>query len=520
MMEALNSDALVASKISFHLMSEQALTGIGFNQPLARSLVERITQEMTGIENEVEPQLPKRPLNKGELAEWRLPAKPYKKDGSLSSTMDRWLERTGSTYAPETRSVALQGHEYPVVGGEYTVTHGPMRMANQGDLKDWLVSKGWKPTLWNLQRDERGKPKRDDRGGLIKTTPKLQENGKLCPNLERLDGDLVRPVVKWLSLRNRRSVIEGWLGNERLGYDGRLSAGSVGFTSTFRQKHNTVVNVPKAQDGVTYGREMRSLFVADKPGYTLVGYDALALENRIEAHYCWKYPGGKEHAEDILNGDPHTKNAFVFYRDELLDLGWTCPEDVDKEDQKFKPLRTKAKSGRYLLSYGGSGRKLATTLGKPESQGEALYEAFWEANPALKALRERLTEFWETTGERSWVIGIDGRRVVTRSKHSVVNTLFQSAGAIAMDYSGLFMDRWLGGLTLDEDGRPCYLHHGMPVYRVGYFHDEYIWMVPDDLTDEIGMLGVKSIRKAGQFLKLNVELDGEYKAGPDWSHTH
>lgn len=503
-------------------MCEQSLTGIGFNQDLAHSLINRITAEMEEIEREVEPQLPSRPLNKGELSSWQLPSKPFKKDGSLSSTMEKWLQRTGAVYAPETLSVALQGHEYPVVGGGYTVTHGPMRMANQGDLKQWLVEGGWKPTLWNLQRDERGKPKRDDRGNLIKTTPKLQENGKLCPNLEELGGDLVRPVVKWLSLRNRRSVIEGWLGNERLGYDGRLSAGSVGFTSTFRQKHNTVVNVPKAQDGVTYGREMRSLFVADKPGYTLVGYDALALENRIEAHYCWKYPGGKEHAQEILDGDPHTKNAFVFYPDELEALGWGGPEDVDKEDARFKPYRSRSKGGRYALCYGCSPKKLASTLGKPERTGESLYSAFWEANPALAALREKLTEFWETTGERSWVIGIDGRRVVTRSKHSVVNTLFQSAGAIAMDYSGMFMDKWLGGLTLDEDGRPCYYHQpsGLAVYRVGYFHDEYIWMVPEELKDEIGMLGVKSIRQAGRFLKLNVELDGEYKTGSDWSQTH
>jgi len=376
----------------------------------------------------------------------------------------------------------------------------------------------WKPTLFNFQRDARGKPMRDDRGKIIHTTPKMQEGGKLCPNLEKMEGPLVRQVVKWLSLRNRRSVIEGWLSNPRLEYDGRLSAGAAGFASTFRQRHTTVVNVPKAQEDVTLGKEMRSLFIADE-GHVLVGYDAVALENRVEASYCLKYEGGQEHAENILEGDAHTKNAFVFYTDKLAKLGIEMTQEV-KEDPKFKPFRSKSKNARYALAYGCSPKKLATTLGEPESMGETLYAAFWEANPALTALREKLTFFWETTGNKQWIRAIDGRKVRTRSKHSLVNTLFQSCGAICMDYSSLFMDKWLGGITVDTTGRPCYAYKGYNVYRVGYWHDELIWSCPEAIAEEIGQLGAKSIEKAGQVLKLNVPLAGEYKVGQNWKMIH
>ena len=510
-----------AATRNYWLMSQQAITGIGFDKPKAEALIARIDPLMQEIVDSVEPCLPERPLNKGETDKLRLPAKPFLKSGEWSSSMHKWMEKTGAEKVDE-RVISLQGRQYEIVGGTPTVTTGPMTLSNQADLKNWFLELNWEPTLWNFKRDERGKPARDERGAVILTSPKLQENGRLCPNLEQLQGDLVKEVVKWLSLRNRKSVIEGWLGNDRLNFDGRLSAGAAGFASTFRQRHTEVVNVPKAQDDVTLGKEMRELFIAEEDeedDMVMVGWDGVALEARVEAHYCWTYPGGEEHAENILEGDAHTKNAFVFYKDKLDKLGIVM-EDGVKDNPLFKPFRSRSKNGRYALAYGCAPRKLATTLGEPEGMGETLYAAFWEANPALTAFRERLTEFWETTGEKKWVRGIDGRKVRTRSKHSVVNTLFQSCGAIVMDYSALFMDKWLGGLGIDKAGRPCYTWKGKRVYRVGYFHDEYIYVCPRSIADELGELGVKSIVKAGEWLKLNVPLSGDYKVGLNWSQIH
>lgn len=509
-----------AAKISFHRANQQAETGVGFDKEAAERLLDFINEEMGKIAAEVEPQLPERPLNKGEIDYWRLPAKPFKKDGGLAATMLKWAEKIGGVIDAESRTVSVDGTTYPITGNGETITTGPMTLANQDHLKDYLQSLGWVPTLWNFKKDSRGKPLRDDKKQLIPTTPKMTEMGKLCPNLEELQGDLVKPIVRWLSLRNRKGVIEGWLNNERLSYDKRLSAGFSGYAPTYRLRHTTVVNVPKAQDDVTLGKEMRSLFCCSRPDYTLVGFDGVALENRVEAHYCYPFHGGKEYAEEILEGDVHKNNSFVFYGPELLEHGWYSPDQVDKENPKLKPFRSRSKNGKYALSYGCSPPKLAKTLGLPEWRGEELYQAFWEANPALTAFRERVTLFWETKGKKKFIQGIDGRKVFTRSKHAIVNTAFQSCGAIVMDYAGLFMDKWLGGIVIDEENYPCYNYKGHSIYRVGYWHDEYLLEVPIHLAEEIGKMGVGSIIKAGEFLKLRVPLDGEAKIGPTWASVH
>ena len=127
-----------AYELDSWLMSMQEYTGIGFDKEGAEALVLRIQDEMREIEEEIEPQLPERPLNKGELDSWRMPAKPWKKDGTLSSSMEKWLEKTGAKLHTE-RDVMLDGVVYPIRGGEPTKTMGKMTLANQDDLKNWLV---------------------------------------------------------------------------------------------------------------------------------------------------------------------------------------------------------------------------------------------------------------------------------------------------------------------------------------------------------------------------------------------
>lgn len=163
--------------------------------------------------------------------------------------------------------------------------------------------------------------------------------------------------------------------------------------------------------------------------------------------------------------------------------------------------------------------KFAATIGKPVGDAQEAYENYWNGNPALKQLKDRLTMAWEQNGKR-WVRGIDGRKIFTRSKHSLVNSLFQSCGAIVMEYSTIFMDKWLGGLVLDKSGNPCYSYKGKSVYRTGYFHDELCFEAPEDIASEIAELGVKSIEQAGKHLKMRVPLTGEGKVNINWAEVH
>lgn len=523
--ELLEYQPFIAFTIDSFLMARQEDTGIGFDREGAELLVAKIDEEMQAIASEIEPQLPPRPLNQGELKSWSLPAKPWKKDGTLSSTMEKWLERTGAKLHTE-KDILLDGEVYPIIGGQPTKTHGPMRLANQEDLKNFLLESGWIPTLWNLKKDQRGKPVRDDKGSVIQTTPKFQENGKLCPNLEEMAGELVRPVVRWLSLRSRKSTVEGWLGDSRLEYDGRLSPGSGGVTPTFRQRHKTIANLPKSEASVVYGTEVRSLFIPASPGNVLVGFDASGLENRCEAHYVMRYPGGEEHAEKILRGDPHSNNAFLFYPEELHQLFGleSCPTDPEalallKKDPAFAKFRGKAKSGLYALNYGCSPAKLAKTLGFPESRGQQLYEAYWDSNPALKTLKDRLEQHWQEHGKKK-IRGIDGRWVMTRSRHSLVNTLFQSCGSAVMEYAIAFLHKWLGEMSLDSNGMYGYSLNTGRVYRVLFYHDELLFECTPDIADDLLELGKESIRAAGRYLKMRVPMDAGGSVGVRYSEVH
>ena len=67
-------------------------------------------------------------------------------------------------------------------------------------------------------------------------------------------------------------------------------------------------------------------------------------------------------------------------------------------------------------------------------EAQRIYDEYWDAVPALKALREDTERFWESTG-KLFVTAGDGRRLMARSKHSLLNLLFQSLGSLSMKYS-------------------------------------------------------------------------------------
>lgn len=500
------------------LMSCQEISGWKFDVKFAKELRERIRSEMDEISQRVEPQLPPRKLKKGEEKFYSMPAKPFKKDGSLSSSMLNWIKKVGCQYVEGSQEVSYEGSRYSIHPGVVLEVKLPMTISNQDDMKQWLLESGWEPTLFNYKRGSDGKPERDPKTRqLIPTTPKIQEGGRICNNLLKMEGDLIRDVVRWLSMRNRLSVLEGWLSDPRLEMDGRLSQGRTGITPTHRQKHSKIVNVPKASDKVLLGKEFRSLFTCEE-GTLIAAADASALEGRVEGHFTWKYDNGAR-AKIILEGDVHSNNAKIFFPEETKEFD-VDSSDFDKDNPKFKPYRDLSKNGAYCLAYGGSAKKLAQTLGKPESKANLLYDAFWDGNPSLKGLRDNLTKYWEVVGNKKYIPAIDGRLLVTRKKSALINQLFQSTGAIAMDIAGCYMDVWLGGIKWDENFKPYYNYKGYIVRRIGYTHDEYEYECEIEIAHEVGKLVESAIEKAGEYLNLNVPLKGECKVGKNWKETH
>lgn len=508
--------SLLCMQKDYYLYSAQSYTGIKFNKKAAEDLVKEIDQEMLEIEEEVLPQLPPRPLKKTEEAFYTMPKNPFKKDGELSSHMLRFIEKHNLKINPVNQ--VLFNNEWIDIESEKTLNVKlPMELKDGNDIKDWFVSQGWKPTMWNFKRDERGKPERNKNGEIITTTPKIQEAGKICPNLLELNGDLPKRIVRYLSLRNRKSVITGWLNHWRLNFDGRLPAEITGYTPTTRVKHSCIVNLPKASPEVLKGYEVRSLFIVED-NLRYVSADAAALENRTVADYTYKYDGGK-FADLVLNGDSHSFNAKIFFPKETENFDPSSP-DFNKDDPLFKPWRNKAKTGAYSLAYGASVKKFTNSLGLSEKAGKKAYESYWEVNKGLQSLKENVERYWELCGKKQYIISRDGQMLTARSKHLLVNLCGQSLGAKVISYTACMLDNRLGWLKIDDLGRPHYDYKGYRVARLAAFHDQLDFETEPEVSEEVGQMIVDLIKKSGQMLNMKVELDGEYKVGLNAAEIH
>ena len=420
----LQSDNIFGLKLnntSDYLMAKQKEDGVLFDQDAAWELLDKIDVMMQNLADEVEQKLPLRELPKSQQPTF--PSKPFREDGSISSTGYNWLERLGYDINKEAFELAPIPAK-PFKSDGSLSSHGerfcekmgwgnfsqeekkqkikeerlrkeevkplseidaknairdlksklmpdimvPMRIGDQDAIKEYLVeTQGWRPTIWNTKditkdsnkqptseedqeiklieyiesskaslyrefieqeldvkfswRQEKIKKVLERKKRYLVTSPKFKdERGDLCPSLELLDGEMAKAIVKYMSLRNRRSVIKtldekkntGWLNNPRLKIDGRIGQGNSGVTNTNRYKHREIVNLPKAAPDVLLGKEMRSLFVAP-PGKKILGYDGSNLEQFIAGSYAWMYDKG-DYLSVLLEGDSHEENAKAYTR--------------------------------------------------------------------------------------------------------------------------------------------------------------------------------------------------------------
>lgn len=123
---------------TFYLMSCQELTGWKFDIDLANELVTKIEGMMEEIRADVEPTLPSRKLKKTEEKDYKMPAKPFKKDGTLASSMEKWIVKHNAQLL-EDNKVEAYGKIYNIEADKHLDIKLPMEMANQDQMKDWFL---------------------------------------------------------------------------------------------------------------------------------------------------------------------------------------------------------------------------------------------------------------------------------------------------------------------------------------------------------------------------------------------
>lgn len=495
-------DAYRLEKAVADIITRQEHRGFKFDMELAQQNIEFLDKALEERRQRVEPILPPKMATKTYLKGFIPPATQFVQSGKPHANIVKFCAKHGGEVEERDDSyyTNLYGKEYrlPIPVEPVCDLYVPSTLNDTTHIKDWLVGLGWFPSEYK-EKDlsvKTGKIKRtqqeiwkaidgyveqtlstnfkNDRcdhlgveayklkekllkfkeGRAIKvlTNPSFTkgQEKEICPNLIALVDKFpyAKDIVEYLTYKHRRNSILGggalWDEDEddfEKGYvasvrpDGRIpTPAATCDAATSRMKHRLVANIPRVTS--LFGHEMRAMFGVDRDKFFQMGYDFDSLEAREEASYCWKYDSDKDYCNSLLQDKPndvHTKMAEKISAIIQRDFG-----------------RAPAKSVKYGATYGAQGAKIAKTIGCDLKTGDQIFSAFWEAAAPLNALKLKLAAYWESTGKK-FVLGLDGRKVPTRSAHAILNSLFQSAGVICAKRAMVIHDRLLKENNLSVD---------------------------------------------------------------------
>jgi DNA polymerase I len=306
------------------------------------------------------------------------------------------------------------------------------------------------------------------------------ENGNKVVNevtLSEIDLPEAKEVAEYLTLQKRVGLVEAWIDNAdaKNRVHGRvITNGAV--TGRCTHSNPNMGQVPAV--GSPYGKECRSLWTVPDDSL-LVGVDLSGIELRCLAHYMQD----DEWTKELLEGDIHTKNQLA----------------------AGLPERSMAKTMIYATLYGAGPAKIGSIVGGGGKEGGVILDNFYTNTPKLQELIDRVSRI----AEKGHIPGLDGRRVIVRSAHSVLNTLLQSCGAV-------IAKEWV-----------CETHRGLHragisryVNQVAFVHDEIQLEAKKQYAEQVAKIAVEAAAVAGKTLKFRVPVDAEAKIGRNWAECH
>lgn len=527
--------------------------GFKFNYSFAVKCYEELNRRIDAIAADINPILPPKPMNKGELKAWTMPKRQLTAKGELVKGLQDKMESLGANITQDEKGYYIhfegQVHQLPYDGVLKDTV--PATIKNLDHVKMFLIQKGWVPTEWRIRDLSRKSGSKDKQSveaaikslnkwwleteegkyteerfkflydendlssdvdlysylvellqagkpAIVPTSPSVRVGveKELCPNLIKLgkEVEFVKGFAAYLTYKHRRSSIAGGTDVEDMDFDkdtpqkgflamyrhedGRIPTPAIEIgTNTCRYKHIGVVNVPKPKGEDSFGKEMRGMFGAGEDYYQL-GFDFSSLEQRVQAGYIAPYPGGVEMGESLLAEKPNDQHTL--------------------KGKELNISRDDAKSINYASIYGAGFSKIAKMLRISKDEGRRFHEAYWDSIMPVKQLKEDMIKQYQANGKK-YIIGIDGRKLVMRSPHSILNVLFQSAGVIAAKYTTVLLSQYLEeeGFNLDPFvGKPdvCFMIE---------YHDECQLAIRKDLV-EFMMFENKDEAK-----KYVAEYDGE-----------
>ncbi len=430
--------------------------GWNFDVVKAKKNLKAMNVRMLEIENILHPQLGTHKVYIDKVEKFP----KFKKNGDYTAVTARLLS---DFYNKEIKTTDIHVHAAGEPFQRFTVeqiTLGSMEL-----VKEWLLTIGWKPDEYNRKKVGRE---------WVTVGPKITDT-----SLEKL-GDLGKMISEYYTLRNRSSVIKGWL--EVLS-NGRIHGNmwTIG-TQTFRCRHEVIVNLPGVN--APWGKELRELFIPDD-NWKVVGADSSGNQLRGLCHYV----GNDEFTNEVIYGDQHQRNADA--------LG--CSRPI-------------AKNYLYAYLFGAGDAKLGSILtGKPNANaGKKSREDFAKGIKGLAELKNRLGDVWRSTqyatGE-GWFPGLDGRPVFVSGEYQALNYLLQTAEGItcksALSYA---MNK------INEEG--------LRAEPRLFYHDEIAYVAHPDDADRVGEILQESFKEGPKMFGVTCMEGGDYVIGSSYADVH
>ena len=501
--------AIVLEHNIAELINRQEHRGFWFDRELAHKNLDELDKMMEEARVKVEPLLPPRPATQAFMSNYTPPKIQIKKNLELSSHMEKFIEKHGGSWNPETRNATILGKQYAIpMPCEPIVTVMTATINDTTHIKEWLVGDlGWAPSeykekdittdtkknkldatkletairryaaqtfnsafkmdrlehlfpersTWALERITEGDLithmlKRSDRSLKVLTNPSFTTgmDKEMDRDLARLTEQFpfAKDLIGYLTYKHRRNSILGG----GMDWDDPDEEPEKGYMSYIREDGR--VPTPADTCGAATSR-FKHRKIANIPRVTsLYGEQLRALFGTGEGYYQIGY--------DFDSLEARIESCYCWkYDDETksycLSLMMDKPNDVHTKmaaaiseiiGRKFG--RSPAKNVKYGCTYGAQAAKVAKTIGDTKEVGQQVFDAFWMAAFPLDLLKKALTSQWEANGKR-YIYGIDGRRVPTRSAHAILNSLFQSGGVICAKRAMVIHDQKLkaAGLSVD-----------------------------------------------------------------------
>lgn len=415
------------------------------------------------------------------IAKRTKPAKPFKKDGTWSTHGAKWFNLL--------REHSLPNYYAGIV--EVVVGEEPANPNSTDQVKDWLLSLGWKPETFKFVKDKETREERK-----IPQVRMDGEDGKeLCHSVIKLANK--EPSVRLLEglsvIQHRLSIFKGFVESEK---DGYLKAEIAGLTNTLRFKHKKpLVNLPGVSKA--WGEEIRGCLIAPE-GEVLCGSDMVSLEDTTKRHFMWDYDPDYVTEMSRPGFDPHldlAKHAGVVTQQEIDD--WVNKVVGAKN---LKPLRTNYKRTNYSATYGIYKYKLARELDIPVREAADLLDSFWKRNWSILKIVEDLTT--KNLDDEEWLLNpVSGFYYSLRSEKDKFSTLNQGTGVYCFDSWIMEWRKKRSQLTAQ-------------------MHDEIVACLPEGKRQAFKTILQEAIGVVNEKLNLNIKLGIDVKFGKTYAEIH